>query len=47
MVIVRRVLLIICKRANMVDEPDTFAETNLAQMPAYTVYRGTHAGDKA
>jgi len=29
---------------NMVDEPDTFVETNLAQMLAYTVYRGTQAG---
>jgi rhamnogalacturonyl hydrolase YesR len=29
---------------NMVDKPDTFVETNLAQMLAYTVYRGTHAG---
>jgi rhamnogalacturonyl hydrolase YesR len=29
---------------NMVDRPDTFVETNLAQMLAYTVYRGTRAG---
>ena len=41
MVIVRRVLLIMCKRTNLVDKPDTFVETNLAQMPAYAVYRGT------
>jgi hypothetical protein len=47
MVIMRRVLLIMCKRTNMVDKPGTFVETNLAQMPAYSVYRGTHAGDKA
>jgi hypothetical protein len=47
MVIVRRVLLIMCKRTNIVDKPETFVETNVAQMPAYTVYRGTNAGDKA
>ena len=46
MVIMRRVLLIMCKRTNMVDKPETFVETNLAQMPAYTTC-GTHAGDKA
>jgi rhamnogalacturonyl hydrolase YesR len=29
---------------NMVDQPGTFVETNLAQMLAYTIYRGTEAG---
>ncbi|HTY01837.1 MAG TPA: glycoside hydrolase family 88 protein [Bacteroidota bacterium] len=29
---------------NIVDNPDTFVETNLAQMLAYTIYRGTKAG---
>ena len=28
MVIMRRVLLIMCKRTNMVDKPDTFVETS-------------------
>ena len=29
---------------DVVDKPDTFIETNLAQMLAYTIYRGTGAG---
>jgi unsaturated rhamnogalacturonyl hydrolase len=29
---------------NVIDEPDTFIETNLAQMLAYSIYRGVHAG---
>ena len=29
---------------DVVDQPSTFVETNLAQMLAYTVYRGMHAG---
>ena len=28
----------------MVDDPSTFVETNLAQMLAYTIYRGTGEG---
>jgi unsaturated rhamnogalacturonyl hydrolase len=29
---------------NVVDKPDTFVETNLSQMLAYTIYRGVRAG---
>jgi rhamnogalacturonyl hydrolase YesR len=29
---------------NLVDQPDTFVETNLAQMLAYTIYRGLAGG---
>ena len=29
---------------NIVDKPATFVETNLAQMLAYCIYRGIHAG---
>ncbi len=29
---------------DVVDQPDTFVETNLAQMLAYAIYRGVHAG---
>jgi rhamnogalacturonyl hydrolase YesR len=29
---------------DVVDDPSTFVETNLAQMLAYTIYRGVHAG---
>ena len=43
MVIMRGVRLIMCKRTNRAGKPETFFETNLAQMPAYTVYRGTNA----
>ena len=29
---------------DVIDKPDTFVETNLSQMLAYTIYRGVHAG---
>jgi rhamnogalacturonyl hydrolase YesR len=29
---------------NVVDEPDTFVETNLSQMAAYTIFRGVRSG---
>lgn len=29
---------------NIVDDPKTFVETNLAQMLSYSIYRGVHAG---
>jgi len=29
---------------NVVDEPDTFVETNLSQMTAYTIFRGVRSG---
>jgi rhamnogalacturonyl hydrolase YesR len=29
---------------NVVDEPDTFVETNLSQMAAYTIFRGVCSG---
>jgi rhamnogalacturonyl hydrolase YesR len=29
---------------NVIDEPDTFVETNLSQMAAYTIFRGVRSG---